>query len=126
MTSVSESKLVLALIRVARVAVYHGARARFHYFECLQLLLRKQIGVLIEAWKLPTEFEVRLLMRRTDMCHYNMYLPDRVQRLVGTPLESSPHPAASRALLPCPRSRERARVGAPGIIHEGCRRRRER
>lgn len=40
--------------------VYHGARARYHYFQCLQLLLRKQIVALISLWNLPPEFEVSL------------------------------------------------------------------
>ena len=41
--------------------VYHGNRARYHYFQCLQLVLRHQIKALIELWKLPPEFEARLL-----------------------------------------------------------------
>jgi RNA polymerase I-specific transcription initiation factor RRN7 len=43
--------------------VYHGPRARWLYFECLQLLLRKQIAALTREWHLPREFEVRLLAR---------------------------------------------------------------
>lgn len=39
--------------------MYHGDRARYHYFQCLQLVLRYQIKSLIELWKLPPEFEVR-------------------------------------------------------------------
>lgn len=39
--------------------VYHGERARYHYFQCLQLLLRMQITALTNAWQLPPEFEVR-------------------------------------------------------------------
>ncbi|KAG5648986.1 hypothetical protein DXG03_000335 [Asterophora parasitica] len=39
-------------------AVYHGARGRYHYFECLQLLLRKQVATLIPLWGLPAEFEI--------------------------------------------------------------------
>lgn len=39
-------------------SVYHGARGRHHYFECQQLLLRKQIAVLTKLWSLPSEFEV--------------------------------------------------------------------
>ena len=39
---------------------YHGNRARYHYFQCLQLVLRYQIKALVELWKLPPEFEVRL------------------------------------------------------------------
>ncbi|KAF8529135.1 hypothetical protein BU17DRAFT_36968 [Hysterangium stoloniferum] len=39
-------------------ALYHGARARYLYFESLQLILRAQIRVLIQEWKLPLEFEV--------------------------------------------------------------------
>jgi RNA polymerase I-specific transcription initiation factor RRN7 len=39
--------------------VYHGDRARYHYFQCLQLVLRHQIKALVDLWKLPPEFEVR-------------------------------------------------------------------
>lgn len=39
--------------------MYRGDRARYHYFQCLQLVLRCQIKSLIELWKLPPEFEVR-------------------------------------------------------------------
>ncbi|KAG6911180.1 hypothetical protein DXG01_003047 [Tephrocybe rancida] len=42
----------------ANPALYHGARGRYHYFECLQLLLRKQIATLVKLWTLPQEFEV--------------------------------------------------------------------
>ncbi|KAH7887669.1 hypothetical protein F5I97DRAFT_2010694 [Phlebopus sp. FC_14] len=38
--------------------LYHGERARFHYYQCMQLLLRKQIATLIALWNLPSEFEV--------------------------------------------------------------------
>ncbi|KAF9821140.1 hypothetical protein IEO21_00748 [Rhodonia placenta] len=38
--------------------LYHGERARFHYFQCLQLILRMQISALSEAWGLPPEFEI--------------------------------------------------------------------
>ncbi|EIM88109.1 uncharacterized protein STEHIDRAFT_95050 [Stereum hirsutum FP-91666 SS1] len=38
--------------------LYHGARAQYHYFQCLQLLLRKQVAALVKAWDLPPEFEV--------------------------------------------------------------------
>ncbi|KAI0053573.1 hypothetical protein FA95DRAFT_1481367 [Auriscalpium vulgare] len=38
--------------------LYHGARAEYLYFQCLQLLLRKQIVALAKAWDLPPEFEV--------------------------------------------------------------------
>ncbi|KAI6003773.1 hypothetical protein EDD15DRAFT_2220097 [Pisolithus albus] len=38
--------------------LYHGDRARFHYYQCLQLLLRKQIAALISLWSLPQEFEM--------------------------------------------------------------------
>ncbi|KAA1466439.1 hypothetical protein DENSPDRAFT_768843 [Dentipellis sp. KUC8613] len=38
--------------------LYHGARAQFHYFQCLQLLLRKQIVALTKVWDLPPEFEI--------------------------------------------------------------------
>ncbi|KDQ64561.1 hypothetical protein JAAARDRAFT_52507 [Jaapia argillacea MUCL 33604] len=38
--------------------LYHGPRARFHYFQCLQLMLRKQIATLTALWALPPEFEI--------------------------------------------------------------------
>ncbi|OCB84415.1 hypothetical protein A7U60_g8399 [Sanghuangporus baumii] len=38
--------------------VYHGGRARYHYFQCLQVLLRMQIAKLTEIWKLPPDFEI--------------------------------------------------------------------
>ncbi|KAG6829602.1 hypothetical protein H0H92_004071 [Tricholoma furcatifolium] len=41
----------------ANPLLYHGARGRYHYFECLQLLLRKQVATLIQLWALPPEFE---------------------------------------------------------------------
>ena len=57
-TSVS-SRVKLGVVWTdRRIVVYHGARARYHYFACLQVLLRKQAKVLMEAWKLPPEFEV--------------------------------------------------------------------
>ena len=40
-------------------SVYYGDRARYHYFQCLQLVLRHQVKALVELWKLPSEFEVR-------------------------------------------------------------------
>ncbi|KAH9951607.1 hypothetical protein B0H21DRAFT_775794 [Amylocystis lapponica] len=38
--------------------LYHGDRARYHYFQCLQLILRMQVAALVELWELPSEFEV--------------------------------------------------------------------
>lgn len=40
------------------ILVYHGARGRYHYFECQQIILRKQVAALLELWELPKEFEV--------------------------------------------------------------------
>ena len=40
--------------------VYHGARGRYHYFLCLQLILRHQIVALTKLWELPPEFDVEL------------------------------------------------------------------
>ncbi|KAI9467023.1 hypothetical protein BJY52DRAFT_39445 [Lactarius psammicola] len=42
----------------ANPQLYYGARAQYLYFQCLQLLLRKQVAALIRIWKLPSEFEV--------------------------------------------------------------------
>ncbi|TFY55318.1 hypothetical protein EVJ58_g8323 [Rhodofomes roseus] len=38
--------------------LYHGERARYHYFQCLQLLLRMQVTALTGLWGLPAEFEI--------------------------------------------------------------------
>ncbi|CCM01610.1 uncharacterized protein FIBRA_03670 [Fibroporia radiculosa] len=38
--------------------LYHGDRARYHYFQCLQLILRIQVASLTELWGLPKEFEI--------------------------------------------------------------------
>ncbi|OSD04228.1 hypothetical protein PYCCODRAFT_1387083 [Trametes coccinea BRFM310] len=38
--------------------LYHGERARFHYFQCLQLIFRMQASALIRLWRLPPEFEI--------------------------------------------------------------------
>ncbi|KAK7061801.1 hypothetical protein R3P38DRAFT_2596549 [Favolaschia claudopus] len=38
--------------------LYHGNRGRYFYFQCLQLILRHQIAILIERWALPSEFEI--------------------------------------------------------------------
>ncbi|KAH9943461.1 uncharacterized protein BXZ73DRAFT_40601 [Epithele typhae] len=36
---------------------YHGERARFHYFQCLQLILCMQVEAITRIWELPPEFE---------------------------------------------------------------------
>ncbi|KAI0375615.1 hypothetical protein BV20DRAFT_933153 [Pilatotrama ljubarskyi] len=38
--------------------LYHGERARFHYFQCLQVILRMQVAALTRLWELPPEFEL--------------------------------------------------------------------
>lgn len=42
----------------ANPQLYYGARAQYLYFQCLQLLLRKQVAALVRIWKLPSEFEI--------------------------------------------------------------------
>jgi len=37
--------------------LYHGERARFHYYQCLQLILRLQVKTMIDVWKVPPHFE---------------------------------------------------------------------
>ncbi|RDX55592.1 hypothetical protein OH76DRAFT_1338779 [Lentinus brumalis] len=37
--------------------LYHGERARYHYFQCLQVILRMQVAALTRLWQLPPEFE---------------------------------------------------------------------
>jgi len=39
---------------------HHGSRARYLYFQCLQLLFRKQISSMITLFKLANNFEVYL------------------------------------------------------------------
>ncbi|KAF9446946.1 hypothetical protein P691DRAFT_803239 [Macrolepiota fuliginosa MF-IS2] len=41
----------------ANPKLYHGARGRYHYFVCQQLLLRSQVEALTSLWNLPPEFE---------------------------------------------------------------------
>ncbi|KAI0268248.1 hypothetical protein BC834DRAFT_952535 [Gloeopeniophorella convolvens] len=55
--------------------LYHGARARYLYLQCLQLLLRKQAAALIRAWQLPPEFEI--ICRDLWALHLNLlpFLP---------------------------------------------------
>ncbi|KAJ4001064.1 hypothetical protein F5050DRAFT_1561410 [Lentinula boryana] len=42
----------------ANPKLYHGARGRYLYFQCQQLILRKQISALTTSWNLPKEFEM--------------------------------------------------------------------
>ena len=51
--------------------VYHGERARFHYYQCLQLILRMQVAALTRLWQLPPEFEVRYISRRLTVSSAN-------------------------------------------------------
>ncbi|KAF7775991.1 hypothetical protein Agabi119p4_4384 [Agaricus bisporus var. burnettii] len=37
--------------------LYHGARGRYHYFLCQQLILRMQVEAITKLWSLPPEFE---------------------------------------------------------------------
>ncbi|KAJ7180182.1 hypothetical protein C8R43DRAFT_1084171 [Mycena crocata] len=41
----------------ANPELYHGNRGKYLYFQCLQLILRRQISVVVELWNLPPEFE---------------------------------------------------------------------
>ncbi|KAG6336838.1 hypothetical protein ID866_2234 [Astraeus odoratus] len=50
--------------------LYHGERARFHYYLCLQVLLRKQIAALTTLWNLPPEFEI--ICRDLWVLHLNL------------------------------------------------------
>lgn len=65
---------VCSRVLTVEVSDYHGKKARYHYFQCLQWLLRKQIEVLIDLWKLPPAFEVSVscfafqVARSTSVC----------------------------------------------------------
>lgn len=48
------------------VPVYHGKQARYHYMECLQLMLRMQVVSLMRIWQLPPDFEV--VVASTILC----------------------------------------------------------
>ncbi|EJD01099.1 uncharacterized protein FOMMEDRAFT_88501 [Fomitiporia mediterranea MF3/22] len=54
----------------ANPVLYHGDRARYHYFECLQVLLRMQIKKLTELWNLPPDFET--ICRDTWALHLSL------------------------------------------------------
>ncbi|KAG7096862.1 hypothetical protein E1B28_004270 [Marasmius oreades] len=41
----------------ANPKLYHGARGRYLYFQCQQLILRKQVVALLQLRNLPVEFE---------------------------------------------------------------------
>lgn len=43
--------------RIANPDIFHGAKLRFLFFQCAQIILRKQIQALIEIWGLPAELE---------------------------------------------------------------------
>ncbi|THH19848.1 hypothetical protein EW146_g1408 [Bondarzewia mesenterica] len=55
--------------------LYHGARAQYHYFQCLQMLLRKQVAALTKLWDLPPEFEARLIICRDVWALHLSLLP---------------------------------------------------
>ncbi|KAF5390663.1 hypothetical protein D9757_002714 [Collybiopsis confluens] len=38
--------------------LYHGSNGRYLYFQCQQLILRKQVAFLAKLWDLPQEFEM--------------------------------------------------------------------
>jgi hypothetical protein len=84
MRTFSESKIV-----------YHGERARFHYYQCLQLVLRKQIAALITLWDLPSEFEVGII-RSLGSRHF--IDSDCMQRYMGFALDSSAETSPSGTL----------------------------
>jgi hypothetical protein len=65
--------------------VYHGERARFHYYQCLQLVLRKQIAALVTLWDLPPEFEVGFLQ---SFGGHHFIDSDCMQRCMGIAFDS--------------------------------------
>ncbi|KAK0206431.1 hypothetical protein DFS33DRAFT_1381535 [Desarmillaria ectypa] len=42
----------------ANPQLYHGTRGTYLYYQCLQLIFRKQITALTRLWNLPSEFEL--------------------------------------------------------------------
>ncbi|KAI5124915.1 hypothetical protein M0805_007343 [Coniferiporia weirii] len=68
--TLKSTKLKKDKVDKASHILYHGERARYHYFQCLQVLLRMQTRKLIELWKLPPEFEV--ICRDTWALHLSL------------------------------------------------------
>ena len=108
--------------------VYHGDRARYHYFQCLQLVLRHQVKALVKLWGLPPEFEVRppsLALRAV------IDSPQIICRDVwALHLSTIPHAISPEPLLhkedgepgpssPIKRFSERELVGSQGAKDEG-------
>ena len=95
-------------MRLTVGSVYHGARAQYHYFQCLQLLLRKQVAVLMRLWDLPSEFEVRcgpLLLNNAVVIGVTS---GRVQRRLDAASELPSRTAPARALASRARHRREA------------------
>ena len=77
--------------------VYHGDRARYHYFQCLQLVLRHQAKALVELWKLPPDFEVRPSWSTLETTIYSLQI---VCRDIWTlHLSTLPHAISPEPLL---------------------------
>ncbi|GAW07161.1 rexo1 protein [Lentinula edodes] len=68
----------------ANPKLYHGALGRYLYFQCQQLILRKQISALITLWNMPKEFEV-----------------NGVQRLMGSASKLIARPSPIGTVLRC-------------------------
>lgn len=64
--------------------VYHGSRGRYLYFQCQQLILRKQVAALTRLWKLPKEFEVSKLATHIGGTKTDYLVVDGVQRHLGS------------------------------------------
>ncbi|KAH7921820.1 hypothetical protein BV22DRAFT_1106975 [Leucogyrophana mollusca] len=99
--------------------LYHGERARFHYYQCLQLLLRKQVATLIALWSLPPEFET--VCRDIWTLHLNL-LPNpppaepyhHLQEQKGTKTDPAARTSTRRADSASGSSKSRERTDKSG------------
>ncbi|KAF9519116.1 hypothetical protein BS47DRAFT_1370896 [Hydnum rufescens UP504] len=44
--------------------IYHGLKGRYLYFQCLQLILRKQIAVIMREWNLPRTSSLKVTVNQ--------------------------------------------------------------
>lgn len=89
------------------MSVYHGERARYHYFQCLQLILRMQIVALVKAWDLPPEFEVRLFHDIFIFIFTTEPGTGGLQGHMGLTLELASEPSFSGTIFICSRAERR-------------------
>ena len=97
-TAATFAPVQLTTILPDLTAVFHGPRLRFLYFQCAQIVLRRQIRALIHEWDLPAELEVRAyasVARRWSRA--NLLLPHTISDCRSRPLGHVRQPDKPRA-----------------------------